>query len=381
MYQSYVFPIAYAFIAFPFAAALFTVPFLMVQYRKYGYIHKVRAIMLYLLLLYLMNAFFLVILPLPSSRHNPALANGDLQLLPLQFVYDFLKETSVSFKHPSTYWHMFVERAFLQVVFNILLTVPFGMFLRYYFRVRWLSGLILSFMLSLWFETTQLTGIYGIYDHAYRIFDIDDLLCNTLGGILGFLIAEWIAKRLPRIEHLDRHIDRASKRVSYTRRAVAFMIDLVIWYSLMILLTLNDIPIPFWISSGIYYILIPYWTHGITVGKWMVRIYVTSTRPDHPRVSLLALTIRYGLLYWVFLGLNNILSDLIVLPDIHTVWRALCSLLLFVIDISFLMHVLTRLFQKGSVLFYEKISHTKHHIQWPTLDPSSSNESDKQVQV
>lgn len=381
MYQSYVFPIAYAFIAFPFAAALFTLPFLIVQYRKYGYIHKVRAITLYLLLLYLMNAFFLVILPLPSSRHNPALANGDLQLLPLQFVYDFLKETSVSFRHPSTYWHLFVERAFLQVIFNILLTVPFGMFLRYYFRVRWLSGLILSFMLSLWFEITQLTGIYGIYDHAYRIFDIDDLLCNTLGGILGFLIAEWIAKRLPRIEHLDLHIDRASKRISYTRRAVAFMIDLVIWYLLMILLTLNDIPIPFWISSGIYYILIPYWTHGITVGKWIVRIYVTSTHPDHPRVPLLALTIRYGLLYWVFLGLNNILSDLIVLPDIHTFWRALCSLLLFVIDISFLMHVLTRLFQKGSVLCYEKISHTKHRIQWPELEPSASNEADKQVQV
>lgn len=371
MYQAYLFPIAYAFIAFPFVAALFTLPFLIVQYRKYGYIHKVRAITLYLLLLYLMNAFFLVILPLPSSRHNPALANGDLQLLPLQFVYDFLKETSVSFKHPSTYWHMFVERAFLQVIFNIFLTIPFGMFLRYYFRVRWGSGLILSFLLSLFFETTQLTGIYGIYDHAYRIFDIDDLLCNTLGGMLGFMIAEWIAKRLPRIEHLDLHIDRSSKRVSYTRRAVAFMIDLFFWYTLMILLTLNDIPIPFWISSGIYYILIPYWTNGITVGKWIVRIYVSSTNPDHPSISLKSLTIRYGLLYWVFLGLNNILSDTIVLPDIHTFWRALCSLLLFVIDISFFMHVMSCFFRKGSLLFYEKLSHTKHRIQWPELEPSA----------
>lgn len=378
MYQAYLFPIAYAFIAFPFVAALFTLPFLIVQYRKYGYIHKVRAITLYLLLLYLMNAFFLVILPLPSSRHNPALANGDLQLLPLQFVYDFLKETSVSFKHPSTYWHIFVERAFLQVIFNIFLTIPFGMFLRYYFRVRWGSGLILSFLLSLFFETTQLTGIYGIYENAYRIFDIDDLLCNTLGGMVGFIIAEWIAKRLPRIEHLDLHIDRSSKRVSYTRRAVAFMIDLFFWYILMILLTLNDVPIPFWISSGIYYILIPYWTNGITVGKWIVRIYVSSTNPDHSSISLKSLTIRYGLLYWVFLGLNNILSDTIVLPDIHTFWRALCSLLLFVIDISFFMHVMSCFFRKGSLLFYEKLSHTHQRIQWPELEQPSSDIPNKQ---
>lgn len=378
MYQAYLFPIAYAFIAFPFVAALFTLPFLIVQYRKYGYIHKVRAITLYLLLLYLMNAFFLVILPLPSSRHNPALANGDLQLLPLQFVYDFLKETSVSFKHPSTYWHIFVERAFLQVIFNIFLTIPFGMFLRYYFRVRWGSGLILSFLLSLFFETTQLTGIYGIYENAYRIFDIDDLLCNTLGGMVGFIIAEWIAKRLPRIEHLDLHIDRSSKRVSYTRRAVAFMIDLFFWYILMILLTLNDVPIPFWISSGIYYILIPYWTNGITVGKWIVRIYVSSTNPDHSSISLKSLTIRYGLLYWVFLGLNNILSDTIVLPDIHTFWRALCSLLLFVIDISFFMHVMSCFFRKGSLLFYEKLSHTQQRIQWPELEQPSSDIPNKQ---
>lgn len=105
--------------------------------------------------------FFLVILPLPASRHNAALAGGALQLMPLQFVHDIIRETSVSPAHPSSYIHLLKERAFLQVVFNVVMTVPFGMFLRYYFRARWGWCLILSIILSLIFEVTQLTGLYG----------------------------------------------------------------------------------------------------------------------------------------------------------------------------------------------------------------------------
>ncbi|GIP56679.1 hypothetical protein J15TS10_04930 [Paenibacillus woosongensis] len=56
MLQSYLFPIKYAFLAFPFAAFLFTLPFLIVQYRKHGYINKFRGVIKYLFLLYLMNA-------------------------------------------------------------------------------------------------------------------------------------------------------------------------------------------------------------------------------------------------------------------------------------------------------------------------------------
>lgn len=81
--------------------------------------------------------------------------------MPLQFVQDIIRETSVSPAHPSSYVHLLKERAFLQVVFNVVMTMPFGMFLRYYFRARWGWCLILSFTLSLFFEVTQLTGLYG----------------------------------------------------------------------------------------------------------------------------------------------------------------------------------------------------------------------------
>lgn len=193
MFHSYFFPISYAFMMFPIAALVFTLPFLIVQYRRHGYIHKLRALILYLLLLYLMNAYFLVLLPFPSSRHNAAPSGSIVQFIPLQFIQDIVDGSSIIPDQISTYWSLLREPAFLQVIFNVALTVPFGMFLGYYFRTRWVVCILLSFAFSLSFEITQITGIYGFFDHPYRLFDVDDLITNTIGGIFGFRISIWIS--------------------------------------------------------------------------------------------------------------------------------------------------------------------------------------------
>lgn len=367
--HSYLFPISYAFMSFPFAALLFTLPFLIVQYRKYGYVNKVRALVLYLFLLYLLNALFLVILPLPSSRHNPALASGAMQLVPLNFINDILKETSVIGSDPSTYLHLLKERAFLQVVFNILLTVPFGMILRYYFRTGWVRSILFSFLLSLFFEVTQLTGIYGLYDHAYRVFDVDDLIMNTLGGICGFLAAEWLSGLLPRIEKLDEQVDLSAKRVTYTRRAIAFLIDSFIWPILMGILFLLHVPAAFWVATGMYFILIPWWTGGVTPGKWMVRIRLTKAGE---RITLAALVKRYGLLYWIFFGLNRLLAG--SLDNVPDIARLLLGIVVFVMNAWFFIHVVIHVFKKDPTLFYENMSRTRHVILWHTKSEQQEKE-------
>ncbi|WP_068615309.1 VanZ family protein [Paenibacillus tuaregi] len=369
MLHSYLFPISYAFLAFPFVAMAFTLPFLIVQYRKHGYINKVRALVLYLFLLYLLNALFLVILPLPSSRHNPPLASGALQLVPLNFIHDILKETSVNFSQPSSYIHLLKERAFLQVVFNVLLTVPFGMVLRYYFRINWLRGLLLSFLLSLFFEVTQVTGIYGLYDHAYRVFDVDDLMTNTLGGIIGYLAAEWLAGLLPRIEQLDAKVDISAKRVTYTRRAMAFIVDSILWPILLGICIILQIPFSFWVATGLYFILMPWITNGVTPGKWLVRIRLTD---GQERISLASLIVRYGLLYWLFFGMNRLMvGSLGEIPDIG---RAFLGLVVFAMNAWFFFHVIIRVIRKDSALFYEKISKTSHQIIWHAPSPSAKEE-------
>src|SRR5699024_2137695 len=76
-------------------------------------------------------------------------------------------------------------------VFNFLLLMPFGVYLRYFFNHRgfWKKALGLGVSLSLFYEITQITGIYGIYNCTYRIFDVDDLLLNSTGALIGFLLS------------------------------------------------------------------------------------------------------------------------------------------------------------------------------------------------
>ena len=54
---------------FPFIAALITLPYLIYQYRKYGSIPALHTLVVYSFVLYLLIAYFMVILPLPAD-HN-----------------------------------------------------------------------------------------------------------------------------------------------------------------------------------------------------------------------------------------------------------------------------------------------------------------------
>lgn len=357
--EVYVHSISMAFFSFPAAAALFTLPFLLTQYRRHGYIHKYRALMLYLLLLYLMNAVYLVLLPLPSSIHNEPPASGTyVQWIPFHFIWDVAIETTVRPDAPATYWRLLQEHAFLQAAFNVLLTAPLGIFLRLYFRRSWFACLLLSLCLSLLFEITQVTGIYGIYDYPYRLFDVDDLITNTVGGMLGFLSAAWLRKILPRFDRLDDKVDLAAKRVSYTRRAVALLCDWSIALPLWVALYVLHVPLSYWSMIAFYFILLPLATNGRTFGKWLVRI---KLRGKTDRIAPMELFIRYGLLYGVIGGMHEALllmaaakfPVLVLLPG---------TLALFTLDAVLAVHALRCVFNRKRRLFYEARSGTRHLI-------------------
>jgi hypothetical protein len=48
--------------------------------------------------------------------------------------------------------------------------------------------------LTLAVELTQLTGIWGLYPCAYRHFNVDDLMLNALGVVVGFLLARGLSR-------------------------------------------------------------------------------------------------------------------------------------------------------------------------------------------
>ena len=69
----------------------------------------------------------------------------------------------------------------------MLLFLPFGFFISYYLKCEkaWLP-IVLTLIASCSIETVQM--IIG------RVFDIDDILLNLLGGILGFLCYYGLSK-------------------------------------------------------------------------------------------------------------------------------------------------------------------------------------------
>ncbi|WP_054954739.1 VanZ family protein [Paenibacillus dakarensis] len=356
MLDYYLFPISYAFLTFPVAALLCALPILILQYRKYGYFSKVRGLLLYLFLLYLMNALYLVILPLPASRHNePMNVTSYMQWIPLNFIRDIVAETKVVWSEPATYVHLFKERAFLQVVFNIALVIPFGMFVRYYLRKGWLVCLAASFGLSLFFELTQVTGIYGFYDYPYRLFDVDDLLLNTSGGMLGYAVAAWMSAHIPRLNRLHEEIDLSQKRVSYTRRVIAFGVDWMVLLPVMVLLYALQVPLAYFVVTGVYFIIIPYLKEGKTLGKSFVRIRIAG---EGKRLKLRELVIRTGLLYWVFIGAHVLYMSVNISGIIGMVFL----LGLFLMDMYVFMNVMLSLLDRKRPLLYEQKSGTRHVI-------------------
>ena len=134
-------------------------------------------------LFYLLAIYFLVIFPLPDKNTIDPNQNR-VNLIPFQFLFTILKE-------PCIY----------TVLLNILMFVPFGMYLRYFFSCSYKRVLFLSFCLSLFFEMTQITGLYFLYPYPYRVFDVDDLVLNAMGGFFGFFLLKMIRKCYERHKH------------------------------------------------------------------------------------------------------------------------------------------------------------------------------------
>jgi len=81
------------------------------------------------------------------------------------------------------------------VALNVLLFVPYGFFLHQVTRWRGVTVVLVSLGTSAAIELTQGTGVFGLYPCPYRLFDVDDLILNTLGGAVGVLISFAVASK------------------------------------------------------------------------------------------------------------------------------------------------------------------------------------------
>jgi len=115
----------------------------------------------------------------------------------------------------------FGSKAFMyNVIGNIVMFIPFGFYISKYIKAsRTWQVLLITFIVSLTAECIQY--------YIGRAFDIDDVMLNVVGSIIGFLIylfCKWLKNKLPSFMKTE---------FFYNLIAVIFTITIIIGLTLM----------------------------------------------------------------------------------------------------------------------------------------------------
>ncbi|WP_169714449.1 VanZ family protein [Algoriphagus antarcticus] len=292
---SYFEAIRTSIIYFPLIALASIVPYAYFQYKKVGYVQFNRSLVFYMFSFYAMTAFFLTVLPLPQITEGFC-DHRIGKVIPSYFPFRFVRDTFREVQGNISLFSIVKSSTFMVTSFNVLLLMPLGFFLRYLFQVR-NAGIaaVIGFLASLFFEITQLTALYGLYPCRYRHFEVDDLITNTFGCFIGFVIASYTTF-LPNVSKKPL-LNRSG--VTLTQRFLAIFVDslLVILFAAYIiegisenvwLLTLMKVGLLFF-----YFIFISKMTKGQTLGKKLLGIRII--RMDGLKLTYKDLIVRYGI--------------------------------------------------------------------------------------
>jgi glycopeptide antibiotics resistance protein len=137
-------------------------------------------------------AYFLVVIgltifPIPVFWDFPNLKASD------QIALVFSRINWVPFYN----WGGYIGKSQLfEIVNNILLTIPFGILINFFVKFNWKNILWVSIASGLAIETSQF--IMSLFFGPYRTVDINDVILNTTGSLIGYLIfitAEWVVHK------------------------------------------------------------------------------------------------------------------------------------------------------------------------------------------
>jgi glycopeptide antibiotics resistance protein len=197
-------------------------PVVVWQYRRYGRLSWLRLLGSAAVAVYGVALVAYTLLPLPSGDLAQWCAQHGFsgpQLDPFQFAEDIRRDTAGMSRAARLR-----SPAVLQTVFNVVLFIPWGVLVRRFFGWRLPLTVASAFAASLLIETTQGTGVFGLIPCSYRLADVDDLMTNTLGGLVGALIAPLVLRWMPRSTDLaaQRGVPRP---VTVWRRWLGMLLD------------------------------------------------------------------------------------------------------------------------------------------------------------
>lgn len=375
----YLYAIKTGILLFPILAVIITIPYIIHQYRKYGSLLFLRSVIIYSFILYLLIIYFLVILPLPPVEEVRNYVASYTQLTPFYSVIYLKQHITFSITNFETYPNLFFNSYFYQVIYNIFITIPFGIYLRYYFKFDFKKTLIYSFGLSLFFELTQLTGLYGIYPRPYRIFDVDDLITNTLGGCIGYALSPILHTIFPSRDSLDRQAYLKGKNISALRKIIAFYIDIFFFTMLMGLMhwvtkemsILASVYVQFFLVWTIYFVILPIFTRGITIGRATVKIKLESIEGKLKNIQII---IRECLIFMLFVICIPIIKEIYNHDSFSSVLWLIILFLLLQFFYFFVIFISKR-------PFYERISKTKYISTILIKDEKSIKSDEKKSEI
>lgn len=333
--HAFISDIQLGFLTFPLVALVITLPYMAYQYRRFGSISVWKTLVVYSFAFYCLCMCYLIALPLPADR-TAFVPNREPQLDPFNLIDQIqtvMASTSFSLGDRSTWAPTLKTPVVYEAIFNVLLTLPLGVYLRYLFSCKWWQALCIGLATTCLFEFSQLTGLFGLYAHPYRLFDVDDIILNTIGCMIGFWLAIPFSAALPSMDSVnDAARARGLTRVSVTRRMFACLIDLIVSGALFLALWLvarpTDLQIAknlaldpsraqakgllshFWLElqadpvsallvlflcAVIVFMLIPIITGGKTPGQALVGITIVHTETGK-QPAWYAYLVRYGTL-------------------------------------------------------------------------------------
>lgn len=168
-------------------------PLLVLQYYSYGRLSAARLLGSAAIAVYAVALVAYTLLPLPDPSVCEGVTGGILQPTPLATLTDISR--ILSEYGPRSSLALFT---IAQPLLNIALFIPLGVLMRAMAGRGILASTFVGALVSLLIETTQYTGMWGMFDCGYRVADVDDLITNTLGALLGAVIAPVVAGWIPR---------------------------------------------------------------------------------------------------------------------------------------------------------------------------------------
>ena len=194
------------------------------HYHRHGSFRGWSAVLTVVSFFYFAGLVAFTLFPIPDQSGAYCAAREGMsywQLIPFASMGGIVSETAgVGF--PA----VLRTGVFLQVFFNVILLLPLGALLAYRYRRSLGATVLIGLGVSLFIETTQGTGAWGLFPCPYRLADVDDLLTNTAGVAIGWFVGRALIRFLPDPIG-DVSPDTDPPRV--VRRVFAGVIDLVVF--------------------------------------------------------------------------------------------------------------------------------------------------------